>query len=67
MEVFRQRLKELRIEKQLSALTLSKELKVCHSTLLRWENGQILPSIDHLYNIAVFFGVSSDYLLGLED
>ena len=67
MKIFQQRLKELRLEKQLSLFALAKQLKVSHSTLLRWERGEILPSIEHLYNIAIFFGVSSDYLLGLED
>lgn len=64
---FQARLKELRQENNLTSLALSKILKVSHSTILRWEKGEILPSIEHLYNIAIYFGVSSDYLLGLED
>ena len=67
MEIFSKRLKMLREDKQLSALALSKILKVSHSTFLRWENNTILPGIEHLYNIAVYLGVSADYLLGLED
>ena len=67
MDKFRKRLKLLREEKQLSALALSKKLNVSHSTLLRWESGEITPSIEHLYNIALYFGVSADYLIGLEE
>lgn len=65
--LFGERLRDLRNEKKLSLLSLSKELGVSHSTLLRWEKEEILPSIEHLYNIAVYFGVSSDYLIGLEN
>ena len=64
---FKERLKELREEKKISSLALSKILKVSHSTILRWENGSINPSIEHLYNLAKYFGISADYLLGLED
>ena len=67
MEVFSRRLKELRIERGLSLTTLAKVLDINHSTLLRWERGEMAPSIIHLYNLATYFGVTSDYLIGLED
>ena len=64
---FGKRLLSLRIEKNMSTTALADVLKVSHSTILRWERGTILPSIEHLYNIAIYFGVSADYLIGLED
>ena len=67
MQAFCNRFKLLREEKQISALALSKELNVHHSTVIRWERGEVVPSIDHLYNIATYFGVSADYLIGLEE
>lgn len=67
MSIFCERLRELRTEKGLSALQLAKQLKVKDSTILRWEKGLRIPSIENLYNIAIFFKVSADYLLGLED
>ncbi|MBE5738900.1 MAG: helix-turn-helix transcriptional regulator [Clostridiales bacterium] len=67
MEVFAERLKEVRNERKMSAFALSKVLGVSHSTIIRWESGTILPSIEHLYNIAKYFGVTADYLIGLED
>lgn len=67
MKIFSERLKDLRIEKELSAIKLGKILGVSDSTIIRWENGKISPTIDNLYNIAKFFNVTSDYLLGLED
>lgn len=67
MEKFCSRLKELRQEHNLSVLALSKILTVSHSTILRWERGEITPSIEYLFKICQHFGISADYLLGLED
>ena len=67
MKIFGERLKELRLSRNLSMYELAKELKINHSTVSRWENNTIVPSIIQLYNIARYFDVSTDYLLGLED
>ncbi len=67
MKAFCERLRELRKDANLTAKMLAKEIGVSDATIIRWENGNITPSIDHLYNIAKYFGVSSDYLIGLED
>ncbi len=67
MNKFNERLKELRKDNNLSALKLSKILNVSDTTILRWENGTISPTIENLYNIAIYFKVSTDYLLGLTD
>ena len=67
MKDFGRRLHELRKERGLSLTALAKVLDINHSTLLRWERGEMAPSIIHLYNLATYFGVSSDYLIGLED
>lgn len=67
MKIFCERLKELRLERNLTYTALGKILQVNYSTVIRWENGVIEPTIGHLYNMAVYFGVTADYLLGLED
>lgn len=67
LEIFAERLKDLRTDKNLTTIELGKALCVSNSTICRWEQGVIIPSILHLYNIAKFFNVSSDYLLGLEN
>ena len=67
MNKFAERLKELREENKLSTIAMGKILNVSNSTITRWENEEIIPSIEHLYNIAIYFKVSADYLLGLED
>lgn len=67
MKIFCERLKELRQDKNLTTKQLGKNLQVSDSTITRWENGLRVPSIDNLYNIAVYFNVSADFLLGLEN
>ena len=67
MKIFCERLKELREEKQISINKLAKELNVDHSTIVRWEKGERVPTIDNLYLVAVYFNVSADYLIGLEN
>ena len=67
MDVFSQRLRELRLERGLSMRQLAKELQTTDAAVSNWENGINEPKISYLKSIAVFFNVSSDYLLGLED
>ena len=65
MAKFKDRLKELRIEKELSQSKLAEKLGVDFRTISNWENGVRKPDIDTLVKIARFFDVSTDYLLGL--
>ena len=68
MEIkFAERLKELRQEKGLSQLALSKQIGVKHSTIIRWESGTMIPTITYVAKLALFFNVSTDYLIGLKD
>lgn len=67
MKIFCERLKEVREEKGISINKLAKEIGVDHSTIVRWEKGDRVSTIDNLYLVAKFFNVSSDYLIGLSD
>jgi len=67
VKIFCERLKELRNENKLSTIDMGKILNVSCSTISRWETENIIPSIEHLKNIALYFNVSADYLIGLED
>lgn len=67
MKIFAERLRELRIEKKLSMKQLAKELKITDAAISYWENDINEPKITYLKVIAIYFGVSTDYLLGLED
>lgn len=66
MRVFSIRLKELRKEKNLSILDLSKEVGISNATICRWENGLNDISSDDLMKLAKYFNVTADYLIGLE-
>ena len=66
-EIFRQRLIELRKEKQLNQRELAKAINISQVAICRWEQGINLPSIDILYRLCKFFDVSADYLIGLTD
>lgn len=67
MKIFCERFKDLREDAGLSTIKLAKALKVSNSTITRWETNQRVPSIDNLYNIAKYFNVSSDFLIGLKE
>lgn len=67
MKIFAERLKELREEKNMSLKELGKEIGVSDSAVSRWENEIRVPNIEVLVIIAEYFGVSTDYLVGLED
>lgn len=67
MEIFAERLKELRNEKGLTQNQLAKELGLTHTAICRWESGLRMPTAQAIVIIAKYFGVSADYLWGLED
>lgn len=67
IKTFCEKLKELRQDRKLSAVKLGDALGVRDTTILRWENGAMSPSIDALLLICEFFGVTPNYMLGLED
>ena len=67
MRKFGERLKELREEKELSALSLAKIIQIDDGTIGRWEKSQSDITSDNLIKLAKFFNVSTDYLLGLSD
>ena len=67
LKVFCDRLKMLRIEKKLSQPDLAKLIGVSNGMISFWENGLYEPTATNIINIAKFFNVSTDYLLGLED
>lgn len=67
MKVFAERLRELRTEKGMSMKQLAKEIKTTDAAISNWENNINEPKITYLKVIAIYFGVTTDYLLGLED
>lgn len=67
MNKFKDNLRELRTEKNLTQKQLANELGVLERTVSYWENGSRECDFDTLILIAKFFGVTIDYLLGLEN
>ena len=61
------KIKELRIAENLTQERLAEELNVSFQSISRWENGISTPDISLIPVIARYFGVSTDYLFGLQD
>lgn len=67
MNDFKTNLKNLRLEKKIGQVELAKQLGVSKGIISLWENGLREPSMTSLISLAKFFGVSIDFLVGLED
>lgn len=62
-----QRIRELRLAKNISQVKLAELLGVTKQSISNWENDNIQPSIEILIKLAKIFDVSTDYLLALEN
>ena len=67
MKIFAERLKELRTAEHLSQKALATKINVSPSAIKQWENEKRVPNAEAVVTLAKFFGVSTDYLLGLND
>lgn len=67
MEEFAKRLKELRTEKNISLMTLGKAINVSDVAVMKWEKNISEPTASNIKQLALFFDVSCDYLLGIEN
>lgn len=63
--IFSKRLKELRGKKTLQEV--SDAIGITRVAMGYYEKGERKPDIEILYKIAKFYGVTSDYLIGLSD
>ena len=61
---FKDRIKKLRIEKELTQVDLAKILNYGRTAISNYESGRSKPSHDDLKRFADYFNVSIDYLLG---
>ena len=60
------KIKLLRERKGLTQAELARQLGVTRSGVNAWEMGISIPSTQYIVELAQFFDVSADYLLGLE-
>ena len=67
LEAFAERLKKLRIGRNLTVVQVSNRAMVPQPSLSQWENARNWPGAVNLYRLAKFYGVSVDFLLGLEE
>lgn len=64
---FGERLRELRQDRHIGQIELAKQLDVGKSIISLWEQNKCEPTLSKLIAISAFFGVSIDYLAGLEN
>ena len=62
---YRDRMRELRKALNLSQAGLAKKIGVSQSTVAGWEKSKSQPNIEMLRRMAVVFGVTVDYLIGI--
>lgn len=67
MSAFSERLKKLRTERGLTQGDLAEQVGIARNSIFSYETERRVPDVHVLANISRFFGVSSDYLIGLED
>ena len=65
--MYGKRLKELRIEKGLTQKQLAEAINSTQRNVSKYELELLDLSTELIINICKFFGVTADYLLGLED
>lgn len=65
--MFGVRLKELRLERNLTQKQLSIILQCNQSMITRWEKEECEPTESVIRRAALYFDVSTDFLLGLKD
>ena len=58
-----EKLRRLRIARQLSQEQLAEKLQVSRQAISKWELGESMPDTENLILLSKFYGVSIDYLL----
>lgn len=64
---FNENLKKIRLASGMKQTEVAKKIGVAKNTYCNWENGTREPSILKIKALAKLFGVSVDYLVGLEE
>lgn len=65
--VFAERLRKLLENRGITITELAKHLQISRQAVSQYADGSAQPNIEKLSRIAVFFDVSSDYLIGLSE
>lgn len=62
-----ERIKSLRESKGYTQTELANTLKITRSSVNAWEMGLSMPSTEKIIELAKFFNVSSDFILGISN
>lgn len=63
MKDFGNKIKQLRLKKGLTPKELAAELGVSSVSIFKWENSVKIPQIKNIIKLAMFFDVTTHYLL----
>lgn len=61
------KIKEIRLEHNLTQKELSEKIDYSQSIITRWEKNECEPTATAIITLAKLFDVSADYILGLEN
>lgn len=64
---FRERIKELRTQRNMSQMDLAVATGISQSAIAKWELGKTEPTATAIITLSRFFGETTDYLLGESD
>lgn len=67
MATFGDRLKNLRESRKITQIRLSTHLGISQEAISAYECKETIPNVDILIELASYFGVSVDYLLGIDN
>ena len=67
LQIFGERLREVRMRHALTQNDLARELGVNRDCILKWENNQRFPRVEQLKSLCSRLSVSADWLLGFSD
>ena len=65
--IFSERLNLLKTKKNITTVSLASALSIAKQSVHTWENMKTIPSSDKLVELADYFDVSLDYLVGRSD
>lgn len=67
LDILRERLRQLRIEKDVSLEEVAKTTGISKSLMSRYERGLVEPGLKALSKLVRYYNVSLDYLFGFTD
>ena len=65
--IFSDRLKALKMANNVTSIAIAKALNITKQSVHTWESMKTIPSADKLLELADYFDVSLDYLVGRSD